>query len=286
MDKQGAELSAIDYAPWQWPGSRLWMRGPERPVPERHIAVLGGLETYGRFVARPYPDLLEEALGVRCLNLGAAHAGPEAYLADPALIAACNSAEATVISVTGAHALSNGFFKVHPRRNDRVIRHEEALRALYPEVDFSQHSFVRHLLGDLERTSPRRFGIVRNELQRAWVVQMERLCARIGVDVVLLWMGDRGPADPAGSIFDGDPPFVTRAMLGALRGLVHGRVEAVARTQGAAAAPEARLRGGGAGHAALKLPGPALHRQAADGLSEALRALLHSTAPAAQSRSA
>lgn len=284
MDMQETEPGVIDYGPWQWPGSRLWMRGPERPVPGRHIAVLGGLETYGRFVERPYPDLLEEALGIRCLNLGAAHAGPDAYLTDPALIAACNGAEATVISVTGAHALSNRFFKVHPRRNDRVIRHEAALRALYPEVDFSQHSFVRHLLGDLERTSPRRFGVVRDELQRAWVVQMKRLCTRIGVDVVLLWMGDRGPGDPAGSIHDGDPPFVTRAMLGSLHGLVRGVVTAVAPTQIAAAAPAARIGGGGAARAAL--PGAALHRQAAEELSEALRVLWHPAAPAAQCRSA
>lgn len=284
MDEQGTGPGAIDYAPWQWPGSRLWMRGPERSVSGRYIAVLGGLETFGRFVARPFPDLLEEALGLRCLNLGAAHAGPEAYLADGALIGACGRAEATVISVTGAHALSNRFYKVHPRRNDRVICHEAALRALYPEIDFSQHSFVRHLLGDLERASPERFGEVRDELRRAWVVRMERLCERIGRDVVLLWMGDRGPGDPAESIHDGDPPFVTRAMLGALRGLVRGKVEAVGLPDGDDLA--GRICGENEARAALRLPGPALHRQAAEELSVALRALLRSAAPAARSRTA
>lgn len=284
MNKQGIAGRAIDYARWQWPGSRLWMRGPERPVPGRYVAVLGGLETFGRFVARPYPELLEETLGLRCLNLGAAHAGPDAYLADAALVAACARAEVTVIAVTGAHSLANRFYKVHPRRNDRVIRHEAALRALYPEIDFSQHSFVRHLLGDLERTSPRRFEAIRDELQQAWVARMERLCERIGGDVVLLWMGNRAPDDPTASIFDGDPPFVTRAMLGALRGLVRGKVEVVGLPDRDDLA--GRICGEDEAHAALRLPGPALHRQAAEELSVALDALLRPTAPAARSRTA
>lgn len=276
----------IDYAAGNYPGSRLTLRAPMTRIDGPYVAAIGGLETFGRFVTDPYPDLVAQALGMPCLNLGAAHAGPDAYLADEALLRLCAGAEITVISITGAHGVQNAFFSVHSRRNDRIIRESDRMRAVFPDVDFSRYQFVRHLLGDLETRSPRRFALIREELQATWITRMNHLCARIGGDVVVLWMGDRGPDDPGDTIFDGDPPLVTRAMLNALRGRVRGVVEVIDLSQSEAEALEGKVCRPDEIEAALRLPGQAAHRRAAEQVSAIVSSLIAARARPARAWSA
>ncbi len=53
----------------------------------------------------------------------------------------------TVIQVMGAHNMSNRFYAVHPRRNDRFLRASlGCCKTIYPEVDFTEFNFTRHML--------------------------------------------------------------------------------------------------------------------------------------------
>ncbi|PQO22579.1 hypothetical protein C2I36_12230 [Rhodobacteraceae bacterium WD3A24] len=197
--------------------SRLVFRGPRRNLEGRYIAALGGTETFGKFIARPYPALVETATGWRMVNLGCPQAGPDAFLRDPVMAEVCAGATAHVVQVMGAASLSNPYYAVHPRRNDRFLGPSADLCALYPELDFAEFSFIRHVLGALAECGPRRFDRVVAELRRTWVARMKALLAALPAPAVLLWMSDRAP-DSAGSTTLGrDPLFVDATMLEALR---------------------------------------------------------------------
>lgn len=211
---------ALDYAPYRLENSRLWLRGPRPDLGGPYCAFLGGTETYGKFLREPYPVLAGRSLGLVCANFGCLHAGIDACLKDSALLEVCSRARATVVALTGAHKLSNRFYSVHPRRNDRFIRASAALKALYPDVDFTDFHFTRHLLGDLVRRDPLAFDQVLGEIRAAWLARMRSLLAEIDGRVILLWLGERPSADDDATGLGVEPLFVTEEMVDCLRPMV------------------------------------------------------------------
>ena len=219
-----------------YPGSKLQCRGPARRLDEDFIAVLGGAETLSRNLSRDVSQVIEGATGVTCVNFSAAHAGPRAYLADPGLLMQVARARAVVLSIPGAHLAQNSCFRVHSRRNDRVVAQSSDLRALYPEVDFISHPFVRHMLSEMLRVSEKRFAVVRDVLRKGWSAGMADLIGAIDAPVYGLWLGQRRPEDLAETLDAGDPSFVTRDMLGAQD--LAGLVEVVRTSRRGGALPE------------------------------------------------
>ena len=77
----------------------------------------------------------------------------------------------------------NRFYAVHPRRNDRFLRPSAKIEALFPEIDFTEFSFNRHMLSALESVSADRFGQVRRVAYRiARLTESQQL--PLGVDHV------------------------------------------------------------------------------------------------------
>lgn len=218
MSFQQTGPGGLEYFPCHYGGSALQFRGPARPVAKPYLCCLGGAETFGRFLPSPWPSLLEQHCGLPVLNLGLPRAGPDTWLGDPALRRLLARARATVIQVTGAESLSNRFYAVHPRRNDRFLRATPLLRGLYPEVDFAAYHFTRPLLRDLARLCPRRFAMLRRDLQATWRLRMDQLTALAVGPVLLLWLAEGPPGSAPGAPpdFDLDPLFVTETMLAGL----------------------------------------------------------------------
>ena len=264
----------LDYRLCRYGKSRTMFRGPQKPLDRPFIAVLGGTETYGKFVERPFADLLERRLGITAVNFGVANAGLDMHLNDPVVVQACNDAALTVIQITGAQNMSNRFYAVHPRRNDRFVKASNVMQSIWPEVDFAEIHFTRHLLTALYAAGPDRFDKLRQELAEAWVARMRGLIRECGGRVILLWMSDRRPEDPSEIGGGTGPLFVDRAMLEALRGDVIGIVEAVSDrryrevgTDGMVFLPLDRM-------AAESLPGPGMHTMAADLLAQRMPSYL------------
>lgn len=264
-----AGAGALDYFPCRYGGSRLVFRGPPRDLSLPYVVALGGTETYGRFIPRPWPDLVEGAGGWRMVNLGQSNAGPDVWLSDPAAMRVIAGARKAVVQVTGAVNLSNRHYQVHPRRNDRFLRAHPPLTALFPEVDFTHFHFTHHLLATLRQVSQGRYDRLAAELQATWVQRMRQLIGQMRVPVTLLWMAetpppDRGQAGPA------EPCLVTQSMLDALSQLVAARVEVVFTDR----AREGGLQGMAFAemdrHAALGLPGPLCHSEVAEAVAAAL----------------
>lgn len=268
-DASGA--GALDYFPCRYGASRLVFRGPWRAVQPGYVAALGGSATYGRFVAEPWPLRLEQACGRMVLNLGVPQAGPDAWLNDPDILRLASGARLRFMQVPGAVNLSNRFYSVHPRRNDRFLRASPALRRLYPEVDFTDFAFTRHLIRVLSTHGPERFAELAQALSLAWLDRMGALVSALAGPTVLLWFADRAPPLPGQrlTLVQGMPPLVDRTMLLALRPHVAGIVEVVTpdfqgSTEGKVFAPLDMT-------AARASPGPVAHQAVADALGPWLR---------------
>ena len=128
-----------------------------------------------------------------CLNLGCQNAGIDAFLYDADIMTLAKGARLTIVQVMGAQNMSNRFYRVHPRRNDRFLGPSPMLKSIYREVDFTDFSFTRHMLSTLQMVSADRFGILRDELCSAWTARMRLLLQTIDGPVLLLWLREELP---------------------------------------------------------------------------------------------
>ncbi len=268
-------VGALDYYPCRYGKSKLLFRGPKRKLDQPYVAVLGGTETYGKFCARPYPSLLEERLDHTAVNLGCVNAGVDVFCAEKTIVDICGDAAMTVVEITGAQNLSNRFYAVHPRRNDRFLRASNLLKTIYREVDFTDINFTRHLLKVLWEASPDKFAMVEAELKEAWSGRMKRLISRLDGKVVLLWLADH-PPEPSRAYTpdDPDPLFVDRDMVEALRPFARGVAEVVIDRPQIIEGRAGLVHGEVEAPVAAEMLGTLAHERAAEALAEKLAPLL------------
>lgn len=279
MKQEPIEAEGLSYSPCRYGDSRLLFRGPRKRLDRPYLAFLGSTATYGKFIKAPFPTLVEKAMRQTCVNLGCINGGIDAVLGDPQVIDICRNADLTVVQVMGAQAQSNRFYGVHPRRNDRFLGASTILQAIYHDVDFSDCTFTRHMLGKLHRTSTDRFETVVRELREAWAARMRTLLTALGENVLLLWFSDVPMSDQHWSLhpnrLQADPLFVTRTMVEDLRPLVRGIVEVSPSDTALAEGAKGMIYPASQRQAALEMLGPACHREAAKQLIHALRERLY-----------
>lgn len=261
---------ALDYAPCRYGQSRLVFRGPERDLDRPYCAVIGGTETYGKFVADPFAARVEAETGLPMVNLGYLNAGIDAFVNDGAVLEVAAGARLTVVQALGAQNMSNRFYVVHPRRNDRFLRASRMLKTLYPGVDFTAFNFTGHMLSMLRTEAPELFPLVVTELQMAWQARMCLLAERVPGPKLLLIAAGAVPDDP---VLGAAPIFVTEPMVAAVAPhfdrVVRVEVSAEARARGAEGMVVSDLEA----PAAEMMPGPAVHREIAAALAPAVAEL-------------
>ncbi len=265
----------LDYEPCHYGGSRLLFRGPKKDLDGEYVAFLGGTETYGRFIPEPFVDLIEQQVTQQCVNLGFVNAGIDVFLSEPAVLNIAQQSSVTVVQVMGAQNMSNRFYKVHPRRNDRFIGASDMMKMIFREVDFSEFHFTRHMLGTICAHAPDRYAMVRDELRMAWTARMKLLLNTIGGKIILMWFGDHPPETNLGSSGLGpDPLFVDRLMLEELRPLVEDIVEIVASPDALAKGMAGMKCSAMEKVAAQRMLGPVAHSEAAQAVSASLAKIL------------
>ena len=275
MTYENLGQTALDYFPCRYGTSKLLFRGPRRRLQDDYVAYLGGIETYGKFIEVPYPTLIEHETGIKSVNMGCVNAGVDAYVTDKSLVNICAKAKVTVIQMMGAQNMSNRFYAVHPRRNDRFLRASKLLQTIYSEIDFTDFSFTRHMLIELAAAAPAKFAMVENELKDAWVARMQTLIEQIDGKVVLLWLADHTPeqADSRG-MSEAEPLFVDRAMIDRLAVSVADVIEIVSdpaeRREGLDEMAFAPLEE----PAAEEMLGPVVHRRVAAALAPLVSGLI------------
>ena len=266
---------ALDYFPCRYGNSRLLFRGPRRDIERAYVAILGGSETYGKFVPDPFPDLIERELGLPVANLGCMNAGPDVFLNEETVTEIAAQACVTVVQLLGAQNLSNRYYGVHPRRNDRFLGATPLLRAIFPRVDFTEFNFTRHMLRALQHSSADRFEVVAEELRAAWVARMTQLLARLKGPTILLWMSDFAPPSPTRRVeLDAAPMLIDAEMVAAIRAHATGYVQVISSAQAQAQGVQGKAFGPLEGPAAAAVPGPLAHREVAEALLPLIHQLL------------
>jgi hypothetical protein len=265
----------LNYEPCQYGESRLLFRGPKKELDAPFVAFLGGTETYGKFVPQPFVTLLDEALPINCVNFGYVNAGIDAFLAEPSVLYNAQQSEVTVVQVMGAQNMSNRYYKVHPRRNDRFIGASNMMQMVFNEIDFSEFHFTRHMLGTLCARAPDRYAMVSDELRMAWSARMKLLLNTLGGKVVLLWVADHAPETAMGTSGLGpDPLFVDRLMIEELRPMVDDVVEVVVSKQAQAKGIDGMRCTDMERVAAQRMLNVAAHQEAATALEKSLSNLI------------
>lgn len=252
----------------QYANSKLWFRGPPGRLDQPYVACLGGEETFGRFVDCPFPAVLEKRLGKPCVNFGSLFCGVEALSTDPGVLNLVNQSDLCVLQVPDLLRQSNRFYRVHPRRNDRFLEPTADLLGLYPDVDFTEIHFVRHLLEQLSATEDARFEVVAQELREVWIRATGELIERIEPGVVLLWLHVQRQT---GSHVDHIVPDA--AMIEQLRPLCADVVEVSVAVSARSDALEDVMFGTLQQPIAEHMIGPSAHREIAEHLLIALRNL-------------
>ncbi|SPH16622.1 hypothetical protein DEA8626_00132 [Defluviimonas aquaemixtae] len=265
---------ALDYFPCRYGQSKLLFRGPRRKLEDDYAAVLGGTETYGKFVEQPYPALLEKTVGIPVVNFGYMNAGTDVFVSEPVIIDACSKARVTVIQLMGAQNMSNRFYAVHPRRNDRFLRASTLMKTIFCEVDFTEFHFTRHMLSSLKRQAPDKYALVEEELKSAWVARMRLLLQKVESKTVLLWI--EGP-EIAAAVQDGlgsEPLLLDESMVAAVRPFASTLLR-MRPSDGALSAGTDGMHFAPLDEpAAAAMPGPRVHAEVAAALDPVLRDLI------------
>ncbi|WP_353536085.1 DUF6473 family protein, partial [Cognatishimia sp. WU-CL00825] len=269
MSYEDQSRRALDYDPCRYGSSRIYFRGPKKLLQGNFIAFLGGTETYGKYIKSPFAQIVEANLDIPCVNFGCVNAGVDAFVHDPEVLAAAGQAQVTVVQVVGAQNMSNRYYKVHPRRNDRLVMASPLMKSVFRDIDFTEFNFTRHMLQELSLRAGDRFSFVREELRAAWSARMKVLLGELPGKKILLWCAERSPPKRLPKFDLGaDPMFVDATMIEALRPYVDAinvvRISALARragTQGMCFRPLEEP-------AARQMLGPIAHLEIAESLVE------------------
>ncbi len=264
-----------DHPSCRYGGARIAFRGPAKRLKGAYVTFLGGSETYGPYVAAPFPELVELQTGLTCVNLGCRNGGIDSYLSAPSLIDLCSLGAATVIEITGAQNMSNRFYTVDPRYNDRFIRASKLMKSIFYDIDFGKIRTTGQMLSTIARNAEDRIGFLKREIQTAWVARMRTLIRAIDGPTVLLWAADHAPFSSAdGGTICRPPLFIDRAMLHAVMDEADHVVEAVIPPGEAAAGFDTIPPVPGDIGAAAGTLGPLAHRRIAAALKPVLSAML------------
>ena len=88
--------------------------------------------------------------------------------------------------------MSNRMYSVYPRRNQRLRGVSEALKSLYPQIDFTQFKYVSAMIRKLKSEDDSSWKVVEAELKSAWMARMLELLEDIETKKVLIWLMPKG----------------------------------------------------------------------------------------------
>lgn len=218
---QERDLQFVDYQLYglATPKRHFVLRGPKPPLkPNSYITCVGGAFTYGCFVERPWPSLLQDALSFPCLNLGEAGAGPRFFnhASQDGLLSYINGGRIAIIMVMSGRSDQNS-----------IYANEEGLETLTFRADgskMSANAAYDKLLA--EQTREEVMAIV-TETRVNYVDQFKQLLSKITVPKILFWYSNRKPAytegfENANALYCGMPnkvpfpEFVNQEMIEAL----------------------------------------------------------------------
>lgn len=207
---QATDRNVIDYDLWFEAESMVEFRGPRRDFSASGgIVCIGAAQTFGRFVARPFPQQVSDLLQCDVLNLGRSGAGPEYYLERSVLMNRLHRADTVIVQAMSARSVTAGRFQAR-KNNNGVLKYVDGPMAGQSDLAQRAYQTLRETEGEDA------FWLQVAAVQAQWVAYHQKLADAIPGEKVLLWLSEHAPPDtldlrnsPVG-IF---PHFVTSAMV-------------------------------------------------------------------------
>lgn len=184
-DYQDCDIDIADYRQFVVPGCPVAFRGPA--IDPLHapqgsfFSCLGAAQTFGRFISRPFPDILAEANGLDALNLSVGGAGPGFVLQYPELITAMNRGRFVILQCMSARHESNSRF-----RAEGYIEYLNDMR--HGDIVDSVTAWTR-ILDEEPDEAPRYL----QESRESWLETTRKLVSVLTVPVVFFWFSRREP---------------------------------------------------------------------------------------------
>jgi hypothetical protein len=231
----------VDYQLWQAGPGGEWLRGPAPPSLRAgsYFACVGAAQTFGCFVARPWPALLAEHIGLPALNLGIAGAGPARFREAQfrPLLANARFVVFQVLSGRSADCSrfqSGGHERLRVREDGRVLGADAAWsEVLHGDLEGLRNPVWRGLVNRWRA----HFGrpLVRrlvDETRADWLKQFTALLAETAPPKLLLWFSRRPARYRArfhslAAMFANYPQLVDERLLAALAARADGCVECI-----------------------------------------------------------
>lgn len=240
---QERDREIVDYKMYPLGDTGLWFRGsaPNTLETGQYFVCIGAAQTFGCFCNQPFPELLEEALGLPVLNLGYGGAGPYFFLKHPSLLDYINRAKFVIVQVMSGRSESNllfdsGGLELLTRRSDGVkVGADAAYRALledsiWRKMPIGKRYFQRadSLLGD------KKVKRIVTETRRNWVSHYQELLDKVTVPKILFWFSKRSPQyqeqyDRLSNLFSDFPQLVNAKMVSEVEETCDEYVECVSQ---------------------------------------------------------
>jgi hypothetical protein len=144
-------------------------------------------DTFGGKFPDPFSAMLEREMCLPNLNLCAQHSGAGFYTEDDAIHEIIENAQVVFIEALSIVNQSNPFYRVHPRRNDRFVTAVGLLYDLFPETDFVECHFTKHLITKLITIDAALADIVFRTLRDQWLRNLTIMRARWCAKTVVHW---------------------------------------------------------------------------------------------------
>jgi len=255
------------------------LRGPVPDLEKPYFVCIGATQVFGRFCARPFPQILSEELGLPVLNLGMGGHGPRTFVR-PGLLAAINRAEFAIVQLASARIGSNSFFENSEsgRAPGRRLRDDKEMvfdQFLVEEFDRSPHEVIVRLV---------------QETRDSWIASYRELLGAITVPTIMHWLSTVLPQridDYSSSVWEllgAFPQLVNSQMISQIRLMCDAYVETVCRKglpqplwEASEAVSGTELRNGRLYN--FYYPPPEIHEVAARDLLRPARALAGSRQP-------
>ena len=131
--------------------------------------------------------MLEREMSTLIHNLGAQHSGAVLYTEDDAIHEIIENAQVVFMKAPSVVNQSNPFYRVCPRRNDRFVTALGPLYDLFPEADFVECHFAKHLITKLITIDAALADIVFCTLQDEWLRDLTIMRALWRARTVVHW---------------------------------------------------------------------------------------------------
>ncbi|CAN1527473.1 hypothetical protein MCERE10_02061 [Burkholderiaceae bacterium] len=222
---QAVDAAFIDYELWSPPGLGCKLRGPQFDINSNdYFSVVGAAQTFGRFCQKPYPMIISEKIGLKCLNIGMSGAGPSFFSKSEGAIELINKSKFCIVQVLSGRSIANSIFELG--KNHGQVKNKE------DNTDFEFSEFAYSKL--LKYKNKFYLEALRSENRYNYVLEMIELLSLINVPKIFFYFSDRDldykeDISNIGNYWGSFPHFINSDVIKILKKYVDEYIESTIR---------------------------------------------------------